>query len=173
MHSNPSSAAFLQKRFTHYSDVKAHKWPVTRKMFPFDDVIMIHIPYHKHHPAVWYSLIKADNFLCYVFSCRVKQKSANTSDQTQFLLLSQACNLTGNVSRWLRLTSHNQKQVHSNRFDCWLLWRATHKLCLVNVVYPIFGEVIQRDYDGIMRKNYFTGPYFILAVSSVKLALDS
>ena len=38
-----------------------HKWPVTRKMFPFDDVIM-HVCLTMHqHP--WYWLCKTCNFL--------------------------------------------------------------------------------------------------------------
>ena len=38
-HQSPASLAFL--RGIHRSPVNsAHKWPVTRKMFPFDDVIM-------------------------------------------------------------------------------------------------------------------------------------
>ena len=41
-HQIPSSLAFVRK--IHWSPVNSpHKWPVTRKMFPFDDVIMIAI----------------------------------------------------------------------------------------------------------------------------------
>ena len=38
-HQNSASLAFVQE--IHRGPVKSpHKWPVTRKMFPFDDVIM-------------------------------------------------------------------------------------------------------------------------------------
>ena len=38
-HQSPASLAFV--RGIHRSPVNSpHKWPVTRKMFPFDDVIM-------------------------------------------------------------------------------------------------------------------------------------
>ena len=37
-HQSAASLAFV--RGTHRSPVNFHKWPVTRKMFPFDDVIM-------------------------------------------------------------------------------------------------------------------------------------
>ena len=41
-HQSPSSLAFV--RGIHRGPVNSpHKWPVTRKMFPFDDVIMIQI----------------------------------------------------------------------------------------------------------------------------------
>ena len=47
-HQSSASLAFV--RGIHRSPVNSsHKWPVTRKMFPIDDVIMIE---HSHkHPA--------------------------------------------------------------------------------------------------------------------------
>ena len=40
-HQSPASLAFVRE--IHRGPVNSpHKWPVTRKMFPFDDVIMIH-----------------------------------------------------------------------------------------------------------------------------------
>ena len=42
-HQSSASLAFV--RGIHRGPVNSpHKWPVTRKMFPFDDVIMIHLP---------------------------------------------------------------------------------------------------------------------------------
>ena len=38
-HQSPASLAFV--RGIHREPVTAHKWPVTRKLFPFDDVIMV------------------------------------------------------------------------------------------------------------------------------------
>ena len=52
-HQNSASLAFV--RWIHRLPVTSpHKWPVTRKMFPFDDVIMLHIT----HPLSVSSCIK-------------------------------------------------------------------------------------------------------------------
>ena len=41
---NQSSASLAFVRGIHQEPVNSpHKWPVTRKMFPFDDVIMLYI----------------------------------------------------------------------------------------------------------------------------------
>ena len=49
-HQSPASLAFVRRN--HRWPVNSpHKWPVTRKMFPFDDAIMITIP-HKL-PIMW------------------------------------------------------------------------------------------------------------------------
>ena len=47
-HQSSASLAFV--RGIHRGPVNSpHKWQVTRKMFPFDDVIMILIKYHLSH----------------------------------------------------------------------------------------------------------------------------
>ena len=48
---NQSSASLALVRGIHRGPVNSpHKWPVTRKMFPFDDVIMT---YYKHVTTCW------------------------------------------------------------------------------------------------------------------------
>ena len=57
-HQSPTSLAFV--RGLHRGPVNSqHKWPVTRKHFPFDDVIMLT---HWRLPTA-YGVIKADDFL--------------------------------------------------------------------------------------------------------------
>ena len=46
-----------------------HKWPVTRKMFPFDDVIMM-----KAHPLRWNSLWESVVSGCFVWKPVIKTK---------------------------------------------------------------------------------------------------
>ena len=49
-HQSSASLAFM--RGTHRGPVNSpHKWPVTRKMFPFDDVIMRHICITRPHSS--------------------------------------------------------------------------------------------------------------------------
>ena len=36
------------------TDYSRHKWPVTRKMFPFDDFIMVKISWHKGNTVSWW-----------------------------------------------------------------------------------------------------------------------
>ena len=55
---HPSSASLAFVRGIHRGPVNSpHKWPVTRKMFPFDDVIMFNIhssggPVHMQDPTL-------------------------------------------------------------------------------------------------------------------------
>ena len=52
-HQSSASLAFV--RVIHRGPVNSpHKWPVTRKMFPFDDVIMV-----SRHPGIWWLCLKA------------------------------------------------------------------------------------------------------------------
>ena len=52
-HQNSASAAFV--RGIHRSPVNSpHKWPVTRKMFPFDDVIMKYNPCRAESILAWW-----------------------------------------------------------------------------------------------------------------------
>ena len=60
-HQSSASLAFVRE--IHRGPVNfPHKWPVTRKMFPFDDVIMI-ITEYKCLLALWILLIK-HNLVC-------------------------------------------------------------------------------------------------------------
>ena len=53
-HQSSASLAFVRE--IHRGPVNfPHKWPVTRKMFPFDDVIMC------NHSSSWIYMIAADN----------------------------------------------------------------------------------------------------------------
>ena len=53
-HQSSASLAFV--RGIHRSPVNSpHKWPVTRKMFPFDDVIMEHL--FRLRPHTWYTIL--------------------------------------------------------------------------------------------------------------------
>ena len=71
-HQSSASLAFV--RGIHRGPVNSpHKWPVTRKMFPFDDVIMdgfvqyfgISITYTLNN---WYRLLSAtSSFICYIY----------------------------------------------------------------------------------------------------------
>ena len=50
-----SSASLAFARGIHRGPVNSpHKWPVTRKMFPFDDVIMNIYVYRKRLYTVWF-----------------------------------------------------------------------------------------------------------------------
>ena len=49
-----SSASLAFVRGNHRGPVNSpHKWPVTRKMFPFDDVIMPEIKHMDYEASVW------------------------------------------------------------------------------------------------------------------------
>ena len=52
-HQSSASLAFVWG--IHWSPVNSpHKWPVTRKMFPFDEVIMLEvIAWESEHPLLW------------------------------------------------------------------------------------------------------------------------
>ena len=61
-HQSSASLAFVQE--IHRGPVNfSHKWPVTRKMFPFDDVIMIHWKYAVLRGIGIPNLIRSDNRL--------------------------------------------------------------------------------------------------------------
>ena len=68
-HQSSASLAFV--RGIHRRPVNSpHKWPVTRKMFPFDDVIILHqhwfrvLKYNCVNINLWY--IITHSFLCFV-----------------------------------------------------------------------------------------------------------
>ena len=59
-HQSPASLAFV--RGIHRGPVNSpHKWPVTRKMFPFDDVIMIYQRIKKNNMALTFFNIDLEN----------------------------------------------------------------------------------------------------------------
>ena len=73
-HQSSASLAFV--RGIHWGSVNSpHKWPVTRKMFPFDDVIMywndphfkltIHTPYLSLACELWDVYCTCDKIDCY------------------------------------------------------------------------------------------------------------
>ena len=62
---NQSSASLAFVQGIHRSSVNSpHKWPVTRKMFPFDDVIMFEDDVLKHTSHGSITLIKQHNAPC-------------------------------------------------------------------------------------------------------------
>ena len=57
-----------------------HKWPVTRKMFPFDDVIMgCQFPFQKYDKPVGYETLRDCNHLP-IFQCRTGIKSVSREE---------------------------------------------------------------------------------------------
>ena len=65
-HQSSASLAFVWG--IHRGPVNSpHKWPVTRKMFPFDDVIMIYYNYPQHLCAEkWQKINENTNILSYI-----------------------------------------------------------------------------------------------------------
>ena len=58
-HQSSTSLAFVRR--IHRGPVKSpHKWPVTRKMFPFDDVIMLVGSCSRWLRFVWFSTLLSD-----------------------------------------------------------------------------------------------------------------
>ena len=78
-HQSTASLAFVRE--IHRGPVNfPHKWPVTRKMFPFDDVIMTSTTRHDKSEAIWLHLDKqAQTFFIRVQS---KRNYIMTSQQT-------------------------------------------------------------------------------------------
>ena len=57
-HQSSASLAFV--RGIHRGPVNSpHKWPVTRKMFPFDDVIMTTVPFKHTEQCNYYYIIES------------------------------------------------------------------------------------------------------------------
>ena len=72
-HQSPASLAFV--RGIHRGPVNSpHKWPVTRKMFPFDDVIMTHRVLQTAFCVAW--VLRA---LMYRFFIHLHFQNTNTS----------------------------------------------------------------------------------------------
>ena len=81
-HQSSASLAFV--RGIHRSPVNSpHKWPVTRKMLPFDDIIMDELRYHSvgcyniESPSETHLILKSRNFLFVHnthFSCQISLK---------------------------------------------------------------------------------------------------
>ena len=66
-HQSSTSLAFVRR--IHWGSLNSlHKWPVTRKMFPFDDVIMIvsflYLPQYSLDPFHIYTFIKQLQKVC-------------------------------------------------------------------------------------------------------------
>ena len=75
---NSASLAFV--RWIHRGPVNSpHKWPVTRKIFPFDDVIMVHHKRKSHLFQIHYWLSswcrKSSSTICYAWRYQVHDKS--------------------------------------------------------------------------------------------------
>ena len=77
-HQSSASLAFV--RGIHRGPVNSpHKWPVTRKMCPFDDVIMIYneIPHYTPHPtkyeAKWFAYFVGYTAIC-VIECNLDKQ---------------------------------------------------------------------------------------------------
>ena len=55
---SPASRMFIQPLFQAVTgEFPAHKWPVTRKMLPFDDVIMTYISWIKSYVCMWWFVL--------------------------------------------------------------------------------------------------------------------
>ena len=105
-HESSASLAFV--RGIHRGPVNSpHKWPVTRIMFPFDDVIMIIPTNHTHAQKVWWNYFKRQTSTS---ACTVEGwewiSSSHTLQWMQLLIHARIqVNLFLSCRRWLLPTS--------------------------------------------------------------------
>ena len=77
-HQSSASLAFVWG--IHRGPVNSpHKWPVTRKMFPFDDVIMINMYLAKFFPSILCNIYLSAN-LPSIYQCRLPACPHSVSD---------------------------------------------------------------------------------------------
>ena len=99
-HQSSTSLAFVRE--IHRGPVNfPHKWPVTRKMFPFDDVIMMHLRYGgKDHCAMspaHHELKRSEEYAANV--CVVLRGLLNVYNQYVFTVMeSRQSSTSGNVA---------------------------------------------------------------------------
>ena len=109
-HQSPASLAFV--RGIHRRPVNSpHKWPVTRKMFPFDDVIMISLPMN-----VWVAWVSCymlqKSMTCDYLSC---QTSTVAHSAQGFAYLCRAWIISAN-------TSTNVPLIHGCKVKMTAIW---------------------------------------------------
>ena len=125
-HQSPASLAFM--RGIHMSPVNSpHKWPVTRKMFPFDDVIM------ESCKTTFCQMFSAIDYLWYVFA-------------NQIPLCKIADEITPNLAALQVLTFWRYSDEVTNRTSMLLAWLLFEGSTLViSTVLAQYGSVINPE----------------------------
>ena len=72
-HQSSASLAFVRGIFHRWPVNSPHKWPVMRKMFPFDDVIMFNFTFWRRVTNT-----AEDMKLCCRSQCKIKKKNTQT-----------------------------------------------------------------------------------------------
>ena len=129
-----SSASLAFTRWIYRGPVNSpHKWPVTRKMFPYDDVIMSYIISFFNHATVWkvinkvcafqsyFALWKVTDWLDVQFQFCVRVKNNIIGDTRMSLMSLQVVYRTEGTDQVIALVSMSTAK-------CYLRSRGQHRL---------------------------------------------